>query len=327
MKKDQEPKTFVSDFLDEALSPKLFQRKSFWHRFLESLIENHSYTSMVKYQVSSPRSMRWLAICRDVLINLMIDTMFYKVFYPDAGQCQMLQTESQCLTQPSTMQSGTTLCLWDPKATQQCSLNPPPSGITFFILTSLMMLIVQIPISVFMDIFMGPASQKPNLKQIGWTTDYWFGGRFLSTTDQASTLNMAMGAGKSSASESDLEKMGHLAYEDQKSVEEEAAYILAAANEYFGDIETPWTDVRDSEHHTRAIAKALKCHVGGGFQPLSLFDRIFYRDGRHRLEVRIKRAREKSLIIKRTLNSFAINGDKKYCDHLLVQYFIHENLR
>jgi hypothetical protein len=58
------------------------------------MIHIHIYTYTHIHTHTHPRSLRWLNVMMQILINLFIDTIFFGIFFPDTGVCEAILFET-----------------------------------------------------------------------------------------------------------------------------------------------------------------------------------------------------------------------------------------
>lgn len=159
-------------------------RMTIWDRivaFFSPFLQRHAYTIMFgKNGLEETRLSRWFSVSISVMFGLFMDTLLFSSFFPDDGTCENYLTKSQCIAQYNSA-AAQTLCIWSGSSDtdlsgSSCSLNPPPSDITFAILLSTITLIFVLPTSIFIDfIRTGICNKRPDLEAIGLTSSYWLG--------------------------------------------------------------------------------------------------------------------------------------------------------
>lgn len=280
---------------------------------------NHSYRRIFAYNGGSPRFVRWLCLCRNILISLLIDTLFYQFLYPDRGLCDKQVVATECVSQTAPIQSEVTMCVWDDQA-RRCHVRPPPSTTTFFIISSLLVVVIGAPLSLLLDLFTSNATKRPNVGTWNWLGDE-------RSVDKGNSFVTAVAADHK-LRRKDIEKVGEMVYDDVRTPREEAEILLEAARHFYGDVEAPWSvEESEREEKARAIAKALRTHIGGEFEELTLRQRLLHRNAHRRLENRIDQARKGAKRIQQSLNTLIVDGHGNFLDHHLIQHFILENLR
>eukprot|EP01034_Spumella_vulgaris_P047435 gene47435-biopygen17706 len=114
-------------------------------QFMNALFEKHDYTSMfAEGSISENRSLRWINVCLAMMVGLMIDTLFFSLFYADTGTCEALSVEADCLSLVNKA-SNSNLCSWTADDGGSCALISPPSTITFTVIILLITVIIGVP--------------------------------------------------------------------------------------------------------------------------------------------------------------------------------------
>jgi hypothetical protein len=164
-------------------------------RYMQLIVMFHDYTLFLAPTTGISRLLRWLAMCRGVLVNLFITTMFYVIMYTNNGECYAFTDEVSCLAKPSLIQYNTRLCAWNAwNATvsnnevvigQQCAPTSPANGTVFLIMMSCLMLMFTVPIDVFLGAVIDEyARYRPDLSKLqntmlgtcfNWRNNDWLG--------------------------------------------------------------------------------------------------------------------------------------------------------
>lgn len=171
----------VADFLNSVMPEgSVSQGNKRWVDSMHRMLKEHDYTAMfydpsLKY----PRSLRWLNICLQLLINLFVDTIFFGIFFPDTGLCEGYMTEQECV-EPQNAVMGTSLCIWydDTQRTNggSCGLTPPPNDFTFQCILVVLCQVAGLPIAFFYDFLLKEyCTRRPNLEKWGLNTTYFLG--------------------------------------------------------------------------------------------------------------------------------------------------------
>ena len=219
----------VADFLISVMPEgSVSQGKQRYMGLLNRMLKEHDYTAMfydpsLKY----PRSLRWLNVCMQLLINLFVDTIFFGMFYPDTGLCEQHTTKTTCdVAQNAVLDSP--LCRWIADS-QECLLTPPPQDFTFQCILVVLCQIVGLPIAFFYDILLKEyCAKRPDLEQWGLNTMYFLG---------RSTQNKQSGATQE-ATQSKLKDLFHEMDEIKRKAREAdiASHLLSkqvSARSYF----------------------------------------------------------------------------------------------
>ena len=135
----------------------------------------HDYTSLL-FHASSEKSrfLRWMDLYNSILNGLFISTLFFGTFYANTGECETYLTEVDCLN-PMNSITGDTQCLWSPEE-ESCSLNEPPSNISFTVILALTCTLIGVPLQIGISFIIDEyCSKRPRLEDIGLSTEYWLG--------------------------------------------------------------------------------------------------------------------------------------------------------
>lgn len=138
-------------------------------RFVWCLIQNHDYLGMFsRPSISQRRFIRYSAFCRSLLLTLLVDTLFFSVFFDDGGQCNSYGTKGMCLERQNKA-TGQAFCLWQPDGqnspyTGNCSFREPPSNFIFQIVLALLTMLITLPI----DLSIGYIFDQYAAKEADW---------------------------------------------------------------------------------------------------------------------------------------------------------------
>ena len=176
-----------------------------------SIISNMIYTLQRTHYISQmffgssvrvSRTLRYLDMCKTILLGIFIDTIIYGVFFPSDSTCPALTTKLTCLSIPSKIIAGATQCKWD-KATG-CDTLPPPSSITLTLLLAFIIMLFVIPLDCGIDYILEEfASKRPILEKWGMSTDSWLGSVYHKVGDNNSPLEVALNLSKEMKLEKD----------------------------------------------------------------------------------------------------------------------------
>jgi hypothetical protein len=164
-------------------------------RHLETILTYHEYTSFMGPPGMVSRCLRWLSLCRGVLLALFIDTLFYDIMYPDSGECSVYTDEASCLAKPSQVEAGKNLCSWivdtvQDSSSQQsvyshCQINQPPGSSIYVIMSSCLILMIALPIDMALGSIIDEYGRcRPDLSVLrntllgfccNWSSDSWLG--------------------------------------------------------------------------------------------------------------------------------------------------------
>eukprot|EP01032_Pedospumella_encystans_P015560 gene15560-17788_t len=273
----------VADFLVTVMPEgSVSTGKAHFMGLLHRMLKEHDYTAMF-YDASLkyPRSLRWLNVCMQLLINLFVDTIFFGVFYPDTGLCETYQTKIDCIT-PRNSVLDAPLCRWNlgdnpGVEAPTCGLVPPPNDFTFQCILVVMSQLVGLPIAFFYDFLIKEfCARRPNLDRWGLSTTYFLG---------RSTQTMQAAATHEEKEERYLEEVnfittrmyGEFAYSTEKEAELLLEEVKAFLDEYIDYQNVPWQSSKISavrHAKVRAIQQYLGILSDGRATPLSALDRL-----------------------------------------------------
>ena len=194
------------------------------------------------------RTLRYIDMCKMVLLGIFIDTMIYGIFFPSDSTCTKLMTKSVCLSFPSKIIAGATLCQWN--KTSGCGTLPPPQSITLTLLIAFIIIIFIIPLDYGVGyIIENFASRRPILEKWGLSTIDWLGSVYHKIGDDNSPLQAALSKGKNINSEEDTKlrksfiaesdlnfTLRDLETETSERTEREADFV---ANRVYTDLSSP----------------------------------------------------------------------------------------
>jgi hypothetical protein len=343
----------VAALLDKALPPDIiWGTGSLTQRIWHAWRVYHDYFRMFgEENGADTRLMRWLRFVTMVLSCLFIDTLFYQQLFPDTGDvCESYTSEVECLKDESPLSTEATLCEWD-KVDFTCTLHPPPTDAIFITVTTILIFAMSIILQFMLwFIFDNYACKRPRLEELGCVPDSWLGvGHFPHYPNemkvgQETPLEKILKMKVSLADPQRIEKRKRvdvrMAYEDFTSAEEEASSIAVTVKRYFlRDLDaleapvimqsaldpTAAAELARREAKERAIASVLKLDVNGDPFPLSLWDRLKYKNAYTKLVKKLKRARKKARDIKDHLESLRHDEfDDDVLDSALLQHFTLE---
>jgi hypothetical protein len=177
----------VVDFMDNVIPNRnLFKEKT--GNILNLIAMNHDYfrsLSGATHYIS--RTCRFLGLMVIILSEIFTDTLFFGIFYPSDGTCNVYTYERTCISVPSKLSADASQCTWDSEAST-CAVIKPPESVIFTVIISLILIILTVPIIVFLEIllenyactwpgkdysFNGETEKKlsdetePNLREVG----------------------------------------------------------------------------------------------------------------------------------------------------------------
>jgi hypothetical protein len=336
----------VFDFLEIVAPKDLLTNRHPFQRVTDLLYKLHKFTAMFSGpSLFRTRTYRWLALVRGVLVGLFTDTLFFGIFFPDDGSCDLLTTEALCLFQfnQATQQ---TQCAWKPDNSAQggvCSLNPPPSDFTFTILIALMTVIIGVPLDIMIAVAMEEGKKIPRLEEIGLSSEYWLGYKKKDENaekEEKSPLKKLLDAADAmrvdrhqtlDAMKQKAALQGKLAYNEFLSVDDEVNVILRRVREFLTNyLHEGYMHWQGNSHagsvqqsKLKAILTRLGINPDGTPVPLSFMQYWTYGTPRNRLSAKLDAARTKAQDIAdriEDLDYFEV-GRK---DAVLIQYFVLE---
>ena len=160
-------------------------RFDFYDQIIFPIINFHEYAVMFgDRSISNTRTLRFVNICVQLFFSLFIDTLFFSIFYPDNGTCELMITEYDCTLSINSITAQPT-CRWTSSTTMingireiesSCSLNPPPNNIAFSVVLSAVTMMISVPISMAFDyVRLEICAKRPDLDRIGVNTLEWLG--------------------------------------------------------------------------------------------------------------------------------------------------------
>lgn len=228
----------VVDFVNGVIpSRNLFQEKK--GNFFNSIVRNHDYfRALSGSAMNLPRYIRFLGFVIIVLSEIFVDTLFFGVFYPSDGTCNVYTTQSTCTALASKISSTETQCTWN-SSTSACAVTEPPTTVIFIVIVALMTTILQIPIVLLLafllqnyaSIWPGRAGGYQVMIDINAMKDkamYETGLRLKEATNKSmfgEVIDKAMknGGAQDSYNSADI---AQISYSDFTSVEEEAVMLM-----------------------------------------------------------------------------------------------------
>ena len=190
--------------------------KSTWTDAVYTIRHKHYITAMLyRPSLYVSRTLRFVDMCRKVLLYLFIDTLIYGVFFPSDATCTAFTKKAACTATPSKVSKQMivsimklpTICNDQEKNQSEinltmfttlfilnhsqiisgsnlctwnnesgCSINPPPKSTTFVLLISSIIVIFVIVFDYFIGyIQMEYAAKRPRLESWGLSSDSWLG--------------------------------------------------------------------------------------------------------------------------------------------------------
>ena len=118
----------------------LSEGASLWERTLRAMCRHHRWIRIFTFpSIQKTRVTRMLVAGTDMLCFLFASAVFHGIFYPDDNQCEMLQSEEECLDLVS-QYSGSQQCTFSD--VDGCTLKAPPRNVQFLALISLLIILI-----------------------------------------------------------------------------------------------------------------------------------------------------------------------------------------
>jgi hypothetical protein len=96
------------------------------------------------------RTIRFIGVIIIILSGIFVDTLFFGIFYPSDGTCDVFTEQTTCTALPSKISSKETQCTWD-EVNLSCAVTEPPSSVVFIVIISLITSILTIPIVLVLE--------------------------------------------------------------------------------------------------------------------------------------------------------------------------------
>ena len=351
---DSSPAVLVAHFSNEIL-PKEYLvkdanrlKQSFTFEDTIHILQRTHYISHMFFgsSLADSRTLRFLEMCRIVLLGLFIDTVIYGVFFPAGSVCEELTTKLTCLAIPSKIISGATLCMWD-KA-NGCTVQPRPASVTFTLLIAFVITMFILPFDFLVGYIQEEyGAKRPTLELWGIDSNSWLGSVFHRRATDKSPLAVAMKMTEESREESNYEIM-------EKGVMEEDAHTKAVFGEFSSpaeefeaimekahrlissatarDNEVPWRDAmladRIAGDRLASLAvtrNQLMMNVDGTPKPLTFRQRLFYTSREELLAQKVEVARKKAAKMCGVLGEMEVKSTH-FKDVALMRFFILEQV-
>lgn len=294
--------------------PSVLRKRDFITIFL-LIVRNHDWFSFFFMpDLGNNRFMRWIGLCKSVLIGVFIDTLFFQAFYNNNGTCEAFVTQSTCEASINGATNAPT-CLWqgscstlycsDDGSTSSCSLRQPPANFNFTIMLALMCLIVGLPLDLLTSFVLDEyASKKPD----------WSYFHPVSTDSSATEKENCEEKPEGELTLSAVETTRSLDYladlEQLKTTEEEVNAILLSVALHFQQCNAvhhsdnvheleAWDQIKDARSH--AIEEYFGVKPDGHCSRFTLLDWWLYGKPKAKLEMKIDSIREQALDIESTI--------------------------
>jgi len=117
----------------------------FWAHYGISLVREHLLLAPFSYASTNlPRFFRWMEVFCDTMLNLVLSAVFFSIFYPGTANCAQFTTVSTC-EDVIVSATGETQCMFD-AVDGSCTERPPPESATFFLLLTLCIAAITLPL-------------------------------------------------------------------------------------------------------------------------------------------------------------------------------------
>ena len=151
------------------------------------------------------RTMRYLDMCKMILLGIFIDTLIFGIYFPSDATCVELMTKTTCLAVPSKIISGATLCKWSKDT--GCEIQPPPESITLTLLIAFIIILFIVPLDYCVGyVIERYASRRPVLEKWGLSTNNWLGSVYHKVGNENSPLKLALNTTKNVTEEKEEPK-------------------------------------------------------------------------------------------------------------------------
>jgi len=98
----------------EAALPAVLKPFPLWKKYIVEARVYHRWAGVILHTSSRfPRPLRVLSLMMNILIMLFIEAMTYNIADPNDGSCETYNTESECLTEMSSLADHEPKCYWD----------------------------------------------------------------------------------------------------------------------------------------------------------------------------------------------------------------------
>lgn len=178
----QEVKTLLNDAI--PMTARLWKVQGFVG-IIHMILRNLEMTSMFhRRSLADNRLVRWMRFMSKLSLLLFLDTLFFGIFFANAGTCETYESEDDCLATINTA-SGLPTCQWDgtngitalddtsvdPQQdstsyytlVRSCTLRSPPGTLTFTLVLATLSLIFSLPLEIFLDyILVTICALRPN---------------------------------------------------------------------------------------------------------------------------------------------------------------------
>jgi hypothetical protein len=320
---------------DSINAASLLRSDGLLKRTVTMIYKKHEYINFFsEWDPRFTRTVRWLGLWKSILIEFFINTIFFQIYYPQDGQCSGFTTQVSCVQQPSSFSSSRTLCVWiDSDNGDYCNVSPPSNDIVFVVILQTIFVILAAPIDIILAYVLEEfASKWPRLENIGLSTKYWFGSGRIGITEDTATTNLVeldlMSHDIADAAAAESTALVKLAYDDLRPVAEE---VEALMNEIHNvncvNLEAPfWHQdysgiIDDNSTRAAAILETLGIYPSGEPAPLSIFERLFYRNAVHRLECIIGSVRRRAGYLLNWMKTIDVE-EVSARDYFMIQSFV-----
>ena len=351
-KKELRIANVINDFMNEVLPVQIFEEESKWKRFFDALFTQHRYIRVfAEKSLTDTRLLRFLSVCRIILLAVFIDTLFFQICYPDGSKCPTYTTQTSCLAAHSPIAS---VCQWQ-ISTKQCSPNDPPSNMFFEVMVSLVCILLAVPTDLFFDVIDKEIlSKRPDLPLMGLSIDRWLtkipnftfprNSELLQLMVTEPSFNDDRGESFFIADRQNdffrIETSAESLYDNPiarkydsfeaatyrrhfATVADEAAYILENVDAYLKQYAHMMTSDEKKKDEIKVIAIMHQLHVGldGVYEPLNFYQSFIYGNTTNKLIIKLTQATLTAEKIKLRCSQ-AMGITKYYQDVSLIHSFI-----
>ena len=333
--------TNVSEFFDMVM-PEMLQHNLLF-AFIHAVLIKHDMTSIfVRPSTAEGRFFRWMSFVKTLLIGLFVDTLFFQIFYFNDGTCEGNETETDCLvafnevtSQPKCSWSTSRSCYGNTCETvTSCTLAEPPQDAIFTIMLALVTMILSVPLEILFSFILDHyCSKRPDIEMLGLNPAYWLGGwvnyHETLTDKEVNVENSKLGELFAKAETCALKhgndgmkrlvlailtRSNDSIMRDYGMPDEELQTVLVRVMEHFEESSRIYTHLSELEQvawkeaheaQSASIVNHLGIRSDGTYRPLSLKERIFFKNPRERLLKRIIEVRRQE---KELLNTMMLVG-------------------
>jgi hypothetical protein len=340
---DESPETLVSAFVNRVLNSTGLTDKRGIIRFKNALWREHPWISPFAYSsMRFPRAIRYLRLVVETLILISLDSLAFKILFPDDNTCQKLNNdEEKCIHKTSFVYSDRSQCVYLQDGT--CDFNTPPSTILVDVLLAILISLLSFGPKVINNfLLIELCSKKPNFQDSQLPN--WFVHLFVSQGSSlgdlqsesylSSELGQTISFGLNVANEAN-DHLSILKYCDTLSVDEEMDFLVRSVRDLLNVASLvssyPWRPLsvdhesQETILHCQAVMKLIGLNPDGTPSQLSVLQYIRFGSHYRYLRRKITQARMGSKSILSELKDFG-EDEQDNQDSLLIQHFLLEQL-